>query len=327
MGFEPRNQGIGTTRGAKRLDASRGENGAVPAARDLPARERRLSIAELARASGLPTATIRTWERRYGFPRAFRDGSGRRGYPPSVLDQLLAVLALRREGVSMEAAVARVTGRVPERGEHTPVAPPSIGEEAWGSSIFAHLRSRVPRLDVRVHSKAALLALSHALEDETAAAPGVRVVVGSFQRLWFYRRARERWRALASQVPLCLAIHCGPQAVGDEAPRELCLPADHPLAREWVLAAVGQNIAFALVARERLSSETSDRARQFEALIALDPDDVRFAFDAAAHAVAPLAPDLAEQLVDAARPAAPLGPALAASLIHRTLEWSAKEWQ
>ncbi|MEY3012533.1 MAG: hypothetical protein RIT45_1268 [Pseudomonadota bacterium] len=39
-----------------------------------------LSIGALAQATGIPTATLRTWERRYGFPRPVRTESGHRRY-------------------------------------------------------------------------------------------------------------------------------------------------------------------------------------------------------------------------------------------------------
>ncbi|HWP02030.1 MAG TPA: MerR family transcriptional regulator [Gemmatimonadaceae bacterium] len=56
-----------------------------------------LTIGALAAATGIPVETIRTWERRYGFPRAERKPSGHRLYP------LDTVLRLRR----ISAALAR----------------------------------------------------------------------------------------------------------------------------------------------------------------------------------------------------------------------------
>ena len=54
--------------------------------------EGRLTIGALSRATGIPIETLRTWERRYGFPDPLRKPSGHRVYP------LDAVPRLRRIG-------------------------------------------------------------------------------------------------------------------------------------------------------------------------------------------------------------------------------------
>ena len=48
----------------------------------------RLSIGAVAEATGIPTATLRTWERRYGFPDPERTESGHRRYRPAVVHRL-----------------------------------------------------------------------------------------------------------------------------------------------------------------------------------------------------------------------------------------------
>lgn len=50
-----------------------------------------LSIGALAKATGVPADTLRTWERRYGFPVAVRTPSGHRRYSLETLDQLRLV--------------------------------------------------------------------------------------------------------------------------------------------------------------------------------------------------------------------------------------------
>lgn len=47
-----------------------------------------LSIGALSRATGIPTGTLRTWERRYGFPDPQRNASDHRIYDPEVVEQL-----------------------------------------------------------------------------------------------------------------------------------------------------------------------------------------------------------------------------------------------
>jgi len=47
-----------------------------------------LSIGALSSATGIPVETIRTWERRYGFPRAERKPSGHRRYPVATVGRV-----------------------------------------------------------------------------------------------------------------------------------------------------------------------------------------------------------------------------------------------
>ncbi len=49
------------------------------------------TIGALSRASGVPADTLRTWERRYGFPKPERTDSGHRRYSPATLERLQLV--------------------------------------------------------------------------------------------------------------------------------------------------------------------------------------------------------------------------------------------
>ncbi|MET0385032.1 MAG: cobalamin B12-binding domain-containing protein [Polyangiales bacterium] len=59
---------------------------------------RLLSIGALARAVGVPAETLRTWERRYGFPAAERTSAGHRRYTWETLERLRLVRAAIRAG-------------------------------------------------------------------------------------------------------------------------------------------------------------------------------------------------------------------------------------
>lgn len=59
-----------------------------------------LSIGALARAIGVPVETLRTWERRYGFPQPIRTPRGHRRYSMETLERLRAVVSALREGHS-----------------------------------------------------------------------------------------------------------------------------------------------------------------------------------------------------------------------------------
>ncbi len=52
-----------------------------------------LSVGRLAAATGIPTETLRIWERRYGEPRSLRLASGHRRYPPATVARLRRVAA------------------------------------------------------------------------------------------------------------------------------------------------------------------------------------------------------------------------------------------
>lgn len=60
--------------------------------------ERALSIGALARATGIPVETLRTWERRYGAPKPVRKPSGHRVYPVAMVEHLRRVSRLLESG-------------------------------------------------------------------------------------------------------------------------------------------------------------------------------------------------------------------------------------
>src|SRR5919112_5470675 len=68
---------------------------------------RELAIREVAEQTGLAAGTIRMWEQRYGFPRPQRTPSGYRLYSAADVETLRRVLALRKGGLSVPAALER----------------------------------------------------------------------------------------------------------------------------------------------------------------------------------------------------------------------------
>lgn len=65
----------------------------------------KLSIGALARATGIPVETLRTWEQRYGFPVAERRASGHRTYPVSLVPRLRRIADLLSRGHRAGAVV------------------------------------------------------------------------------------------------------------------------------------------------------------------------------------------------------------------------------
>lgn len=102
-----------------------------------------LSIGALATASGVPVATLRNWERRYGFPTGTRLPSGHRRFDPDVVTQLQRVRRLMDRGVKPADAIRAVRDGDVARLEPGPrsAAPLSAGAverttrgEAWDAS-------------------------------------------------------------------------------------------------------------------------------------------------------------------------------------------------
>src|SRR3954463_1758787 len=144
-----------------------------------------LAISDVAQRTGLAAGTIRMWEQRYGFPAPRRASSGYRRYAPEDVETLRRVLAYRRRGLSIQAAIARAreTGGASDR-----------------PSLYAAVAATEHGARPQVLRKATLEALSRAIEHETLALPAAPVLVGAFQRERFYRPIETRWRRMAAHA-------------------------------------------------------------------------------------------------------------------------------
>lgn len=75
-----------------------------------------LGIGALSKASGIPMDTLRTWERRYGFPAPHRTAGNQRLYPASTLERLFLIaraLDLGHRAASVVPATAEALLRLP----------------------------------------------------------------------------------------------------------------------------------------------------------------------------------------------------------------------
>ncbi|HEX6330428.1 MAG TPA: MerR family transcriptional regulator [Actinomycetota bacterium] len=68
-----------------------------------------MPIASVSKALGIPVPTIRSWERRYGFPSPSRTGGRHRRYTTTEMEQLRDLRDLISRGHSAREAVARLT--------------------------------------------------------------------------------------------------------------------------------------------------------------------------------------------------------------------------
>lgn len=212
-----------------------------------------LTISDLARLTGVPSATLRSWESRHGFPRPVRRPGGHRRYARSDVDAVLEVVRHRRGGLSLEAAVRRVGA-----------APLTSG------SVYAELRRRHPELTPQVLSRTTLVALSHAIEDECCARASQPVLFGGFQRERFVRASYDRWLELSrtAMSTVVFADFTDPAALDGTRPVEVALPAQAPLNREWLVVCDAHDLPACLAAVEL-------PGRRFEVLWSVDPRVVR----------------------------------------------------
>ena len=253
-----------------------------------------LTTAQLAERTGVPAGTLRVWETRHGFPAPVAGGRGRARYTEADADRVLEVRRLRDAGLSMSAAVGQVLA--------------THDTSARATSVFAELRDLRPDLQPHVMSKRALLALTHAIEDEHCARAGTGLLVGSFQRVRHYRESERRWRQLARTVELAVAFAdfralrmpgpaSGRGTGSGSPPAEVPIPEGHQLGREWTLIVNSPGAHACLSAWEMaVPHAVKDRDRRFEVVWSAEPDATHDATLAAVALLREHAPPLAERV-------------------------------
>jgi DICT domain-containing protein len=220
-----------------------------------------MTIGELAERTGVPAATLRSWEARYRFPRPERMATGHRRYDQRAVALVEEVLRQRAAGLSLPAAITQAT----------------TGRAAADPSVFAALRRRHPGLQPQILRKSALLALTRAIEDEYCALAAHAILFACFQRRDFFRRSEARWSELARTAQLVVVFADFAVAAGTEGePRQVPLPKEASLRREWVLVCEARDYPICLAGWEFPGQdETDDANRRFEVLWTLDPRPVR----------------------------------------------------
>lgn len=231
-------------------------------------RDTLLTIGDLADRTGVPPATLRSWESRYGFPRPVRQAGGHRRYAEHDVTAVLEVLRHRDSGLSLEVAVRRATT-----------------EALRSRSVFAELRRRHPGLTPQVLSKTSLVALSHAIEDECCARAEEPLLFAGFQREAFLRQSYPRWVELARTARAAVVfahLATSPDA-RPGAPIEVALPREAPLNREWIVVCDAPDLPACMAAVEPPGQEgVADAHRRFETVWTVDPQAVRHASRVAA---------------------------------------------
>jgi MerR family transcriptional regulator, light-induced transcriptional regulator len=220
-----------------------------------------LRMREVVERTGVSEATLRVWEQRHGFPAPERLPSGHRRYSERDVELVRQVLRLRDTGLPVKAAIERARA----------------GDTRGARSVFAGLRRLRPELPVNVVPKRSLVALSHAIEDESARGAEDLLLFGAFQRERHYRAAEPRWRALsrAAQAAFVFADFAAPRRPRG-GPIEVPVAERDPLAREWAIVCDSSEGSACLVGWERPGQEqAADAERLFEVIWTADRDTAR----------------------------------------------------
>jgi DNA-binding transcriptional MerR regulator len=237
------------------------------------------SVGEVADATGLSPATLRAWERRYGFPAPERLPGGHRRYPAGQVQLLLEVVRWREHGLPLPSAIARAL----DRSEPNP-----------SPSLFAALRAADPGRSTTRVTVVQLEALSRAIEDEVMARAEPVTVFGAFQHVAAYERARPRWTELA-RVARSVTVFADFATSATGPPCEVPLAIDAPVAREWAVICDGPAFSVALVAWE-IPGPSGSSGRAFESRWSLDQLAVRTVARRCIDLVVDPMPELAERL-------------------------------
>ena len=249
------------------------------------------SIGVLAARAGVTPGVLRTWENRFGFPRGERSASGHRRFTDADVALVRQVLEVRDSGLPLQVAIDSVV-RAQEAGEER--------------SAFAAAEAAADVRPLRLHRRA-LIAASHAVEDECLARGGRSVVLGAFQLGHRYASSRHRWEELGRTAAWAAVVadfdgDADLDADLDAAPVRCQLPGDSPLRREWAVVCLSESYA-ALVAAWEVPAAKGPPT--YEAVISTH----RGATTAAGRVLAGVVsaaggavPPAAAQLLDAAAP-------------------------
>jgi DNA-binding transcriptional MerR regulator len=219
-----------------------------------------LAIGDVVAATGVGEATLRAWERRFGFPAPRREPSGHRRYSREDIERIRSVVRERDRGLSLSVAIERVTAE--------PSGPPSL---------FAPLRERRPDLVPVSIRKPQLLRLTRAVEEESAARAERALVIGAFQLPEFYRASEERWRRLARGAGLAFVLASFEEArTPADAPAEVPISTTEPVANEWAVICLAPGYSACLIGWETVGAAgLADEERAFDTLLSVEPAVVR----------------------------------------------------
>lgn len=196
------------------------------------------SIGVLASRTGVTPGVLRTWDTRFGFPAGSRSATGHRRFTDEDVELVRDVLEVRASGLPLQVAIDAVR----RRREQEPV-----------ESVHAVLARDFPQLAVQRLGRRALVALSHAVEDEALARAERPLVLGTFQEGHRYARSAHRWDELARTASWAAVVADFDDTLPADPsarPARCQLPDASELRREWTVVSVSTARAAVLSAWE-----------------------------------------------------------------------------
>ena len=242
-----------------------------------------LAIKDVAERTGLAPGTIRMWEQRYGVPTPDRTGSGYRVYSVEDVELLRRAIAFRSRGLSVPAALERAR---------------TLTDATDRPSIYGAIASADLPIRSQLLRKRTLIAISHAIEDETIARAAGPVVFGAFQHERNYRHEQHRYRRLAERADAAVVFADFAEPRLDAAPVEIPIAPEAALGNEWAVVIDAPGFAACVLAWERPRTPAEERhlpelERRFESLWTMDPAIVRRASLVGCSLMRDVAPELA----------------------------------
>ena len=195
---------------------------------------RLFTIGDLEAMTGVTGATLRTWERRFGFPVPARTAGGQRRYLAADAARVRRVIDERGRGLTLEAAIRAVVR----------------DGQAGAGSLFAELRSTHPHLDPIQVSMRVMKALTWSIEDECMAHASRPLLFGCFQNEHTFELAGLRWRELARSAAAAVVMSDFPVNDASAAPARVALPPRSPMLNEWAVVCLDPRLSAVLVAWE-----------------------------------------------------------------------------
>ena len=196
------------------------------------------------------------------------------------------------------------------------------------SSVYWQLAKRPHVTSYRL-SKATLIALSWAIEDQFCTPAESPLLFGAFQRPKFFRPARRRWEHLAATAAQAMVFaqfdEADTGAGAGEGPLRIGLAAEAPLAQEWVIVCDSRDLPVVLAAWEMPGQTVvAERDRIFQAVWTMEPEAVRLASRICAQVAADSGVEEAKPVLYALAdnpPPAVIGPAEASELFSRVIAY------
>ncbi len=143
------------------------------------------------------------------------------------------------------------------------------------TSLLEELHQAFPQLRSQIYFKAALTALSHALEDRVLAGSAQPLVIACFQEERFYQQEARRYQKIAQRSDqVYVFASFGDDIKGKPSNHSLIsFASSDPLAKEWHLIVIDQDYSACLVCQEQPGrASVPDSMRQFKGFWTLDRD-------------------------------------------------------